>query len=154
MRHVDVSPSAFMQAVRLDAKRLRVDLFFQSSLRHYLPEHALGTWEAGGRRHVRDVAGVEPEDFLTITRRWHRTADPQNSRELPARAGGLPGDDRRADASAGHDRKGSNHPDQRARVVVFIIADSLNDECATSRQTRVAGEKLSPRVCQRSGPES
>lgn len=71
VRHVDVSPSMFMRAVRLDAKRLRADLFFQSSLRHYLPEHALGTWEAGGTTtHVRDVAGVEPEDFLTIARRY------------------------------------------------------------------------------------
>jgi NAD(P)H dehydrogenase (quinone) len=40
-------------------------------LRHYLPEYALGTWEVGGpTTHVRDVAGVEPEDFLTIARRY------------------------------------------------------------------------------------
>jgi hypothetical protein len=40
-------------------------------LRHYLPEYALGTWEVGRpTTHVRDVAGVEPEDFLTIARRY------------------------------------------------------------------------------------
>jgi hypothetical protein len=46
-------------------------VFTQSGLRHYLPETALGTWEVGGpTTHVRDVAGVEPEDFLTIARRY------------------------------------------------------------------------------------
>jgi NAD(P)H dehydrogenase (quinone) len=61
----------FMRAVRVNAKRLGADMFFESSLRHYLPEYALGTWEVGGpTTHVRDVAGVEPEDFLTIARRY------------------------------------------------------------------------------------
>jgi hypothetical protein len=61
----------FMRAVRVNAKRLGVDLFSESSQRHYLPEFALGTWEVGGpTTHVRDVAGVEPEDFLTIARRY------------------------------------------------------------------------------------
>ncbi|WP_160148842.1 NmrA family NAD(P)-binding protein [Amycolatopsis alkalitolerans] len=79
VRHVDVSPSMFMRAVRVDAKRLRADLFFQSSLRHYLPEHALGTWAVGGvTTHVRDVAGVEPEDFPTIVRRY--TTGPRTRR--------------------------------------------------------------------------
>jgi NAD(P)H dehydrogenase (quinone) len=69
----------FMRAVRVSAKRLGVDLFFQSGLRHYLPEHALGTWEVGGpTTHVRDVAGVEPEDFLTIARRY--TTGPDSRR--------------------------------------------------------------------------
>ena len=71
VRHIDISPWMFMRAVRVDAKRLGADLFFESSLRHYLPEYALGTWEVGGpTTHVRDVAGVEPEDFLTIARRY------------------------------------------------------------------------------------
>lgn len=75
VRHIDVPQSMFMRAVRMDAKRLKADMFFESSLRHYLPEHALGTWEAGApTTHVRDVAGVEPEDFLTIARRY--AADP------------------------------------------------------------------------------
>jgi NAD(P)H dehydrogenase (quinone) len=71
VRHVDVPPRMFMRAVRVNAKRLGADLYFQSGLRHYLPEYALGTWEFGGpTTDVRDVAGVEPEDFLTIARRY------------------------------------------------------------------------------------
>ncbi|OBB96243.1 NmrA family NAD(P)-binding protein [Mycobacterium sp. 852002-30065_SCH5024008] len=71
VRHIDIPPWMFMRAVRVNAKRLGADMFFQSSLRHYLPESALGTWEVGGpTTHVRDVAGVEPEDFLTIARRY------------------------------------------------------------------------------------
>jgi uncharacterized protein YbjT (DUF2867 family) len=71
VRHIDVPPRMFMKAVRVNAKRLGFDLFLESGLRHYLPEYALGTWEVGGpTTHVRDVAGVEPEDFLTIARRY------------------------------------------------------------------------------------
>ena len=71
VRHIDIPPWMFMRAVRVNAKRLGADLFFESSLRHYLPEYALGTWAVGGpTTHVRDVAGVEPEDFLTIARRY------------------------------------------------------------------------------------
>ncbi|WP_406816949.1 NmrA family NAD(P)-binding protein [Mycobacterium sp. M23085] len=71
VRHMDVPPALFMRAVRVNAKRLGADEFFQSSLRHYLPEHGQGTWEVGApTTHVRDVAGVEPEDFLTIARRY------------------------------------------------------------------------------------
>jgi NAD(P)H dehydrogenase (quinone) len=81
LRHIDVPPWMVMRAVRVNAKRSGADLFFESWLRHALPEYALGTWEVGGpTTHVRDVAGVEPEDFLTIARRyvtgreWRRTA--------------------------------------------------------------------------------
>jgi NAD(P)H dehydrogenase (quinone) len=71
VRHIDIPPWMFMRAVRVDAKRLGFDVFTQSGLRHYLPESALGTWAVGGpTTHVRDVAGVEPEDFLTIARRY------------------------------------------------------------------------------------
>src|SRR5246127_5019926 len=71
VRHIDIPPWMFMRAVRVNAKRLGADLFFESGLRHYLPEYALGTFEVGGpTTHVRDVAGVEPEDFLTIARRY------------------------------------------------------------------------------------
>lgn len=71
VRHIDIPPRMFMKAIRVNAKRLGADLFFESSLRHYLPEYPLGTWEVGGpTTHVRDVAGVEPEDFLTIARRY------------------------------------------------------------------------------------
>jgi len=73
VRHVDVPLSMFMRAVRVNRRWLGADMFFESSLRDYLPEHALGTWEVGGpTTHVRDVAGVEPEDFLTIARRYVR----------------------------------------------------------------------------------
>jgi hypothetical protein len=71
VRHIDSPPWMFMRALRVNAKRLGADLYFQSSLRNYLPESGLGVWEFGGpTTHVRDVAGVEPEDFLTIARRY------------------------------------------------------------------------------------
>ena len=71
VRHIDIPPRMFMKAVRVNAKRLGADLFFESGVRHYLPETALGAFEVGGpTTHVRDVAGVDPEDFLTIARRY------------------------------------------------------------------------------------
>jgi NAD(P)H dehydrogenase (quinone) len=71
VRHIDIPPRMFMKALRVNGKRLGFDQFFQSGMRHYGPEYALGTWEVGGpTTHVRDVAGVEPEDFLTIARRY------------------------------------------------------------------------------------
>jgi uncharacterized protein YbjT (DUF2867 family) len=79
VRHIDVPPWMFMRAIRVYAKRIGADLFFQSGLRHYEHEYALGTWEVGGpTTHVRDVAGVEPEDFLTIARRY--TTGPDSRR--------------------------------------------------------------------------
>jgi NAD(P)H dehydrogenase (quinone) len=71
VRHIDVPERMLMKAVRVNAKRLGFDLYLESGLRHYAPESALGTWEVGGpTTHVRDVAGVEPEDFVTIARRY------------------------------------------------------------------------------------
>ena len=71
VRYIDIPPWMFMRAVRVGAKRIGADLYFESSLRHYLPEYALGTFEVGGpTTHVRDVSGVEPEDFLSIARRY------------------------------------------------------------------------------------
>jgi hypothetical protein len=76
VRHREIPEWMFMRAVRMNAKRLGLDLFFESSLRHFLPEYALGTYEFGGpTTHVRDVAGVEPEDFLTIARRYVAGSD-------------------------------------------------------------------------------
>jgi uncharacterized protein YbjT (DUF2867 family) len=76
VRHREIPEWMFMRAVRMNAKRLGLDLFFESSLRHFLPEYALGTYEFGGpTTHVRDVAGVEPEDFLTIARRYVASSD-------------------------------------------------------------------------------
>ncbi|HEV2347324.1 MAG TPA: hypothetical protein VGS97_24735, partial [Actinocrinis sp.] len=69
--HIDAPIWLFMKAVRLSAKRLGADLFYQSSLRHTLPEQKLGSWAHGApTTHVRDVTGTEPEDFLTIARRY------------------------------------------------------------------------------------
>jgi len=71
VRYIDVPYFVFMKAVRVSAKRLGADMFFQSSLRITLREQKLGTWAVGDpTTHVRDVAGVEPEDFLTIARRY------------------------------------------------------------------------------------
>jgi len=65
-----------VRAVRVFAKQLGADQFYESGFRHFVPENALGTWEIGGpTTHVRDVAGVEPEDFLTIARRYVNAAD-------------------------------------------------------------------------------
>jgi uncharacterized protein YbjT (DUF2867 family) len=76
VRHIDIPSWMFMRAVRVGAKRIGADLFVESGLRHYVPENAMGTWEVGGpTTHVRDVAGVEPEDFLTIARRYVNAAD-------------------------------------------------------------------------------
>ena len=76
VRHREIPEWMFTRAVRINAKRLGLDLFFESSLRHFLPEYALGTYEFGGpTSHVRDVAGVEPEDFLTIARRYVASSD-------------------------------------------------------------------------------
>ena len=62
LHYFDSKEELFTEIVR---KRDEVDM------RHYGPEYALGTWEVGGpTTHVRDVAGVEPEDFLTIARRY------------------------------------------------------------------------------------
>ena len=71
VRQIDIPPRMFMKAIRVNAKRFGFDQYFQSGVYKYLPETALGTFEVGGpTTHVRDVAGVEPEDFLTIARRY------------------------------------------------------------------------------------
>ena len=76
VRLMEIPLWMFMRAVRVNAKQLGADMFFESGLRHYLPETALGSWEVGGpTTDVRDVAGVEPEDFLTIARRYVKAAD-------------------------------------------------------------------------------
>jgi NAD(P)H dehydrogenase (quinone) len=86
VRHLEIPAWMFMRAVRQNAKRLGADLFFESSLRHYLPEYSLGTWEVGGpTTHVRDVAGVEPEDFLTIARRYTTGPDARRTASNLAR---------------------------------------------------------------------
>ena len=76
VRHIETPPWMFLRAVRQIARQSGAGLYFESSVRNYLPENRLGTWEVGGpTTHVRDVAGVEPEDFLTIARRYVSAAD-------------------------------------------------------------------------------
>jgi NAD(P)H dehydrogenase (quinone) len=76
VRHIDIPPWMFLRALRVGAKQLGTDQFFESQVRHYMPEDSLGTWEIDApTTHVRDVAGVEPEDFLTIARRYVNAAD-------------------------------------------------------------------------------
>ncbi len=71
VRHIDIPPKMFVKAVRAGAKELGYDEFLQSCLYHYHAETRLGTFVVGGpTTHVRDVAGVEPEDILTIARRY------------------------------------------------------------------------------------
>ncbi|OBK32494.1 hypothetical protein A5658_15745 [Mycobacterium sp. 1245111.1] len=76
VRHIETPPWMFLRAVRQIARQSGAGLYFESSVRNYLPENGLGTWEVGGpTTHVRDVAGVEPEDFATIARRYVDRAD-------------------------------------------------------------------------------
>jgi hypothetical protein len=76
VRLMEIPPWMFMRAVRVSAKQLGVDMYFESGLRHYLPETGLGSWEVDApTTHVRDVTGVEPEDFLTIARRYATAAE-------------------------------------------------------------------------------
>jgi len=91
VRHIDIPSWMFMRAVRVSAKQLGASMFLESGLRHYLPENRLGTWEVGGpTTHVRDVAGVEPEDFLTIARRYVNAADTRRTAgNLLRQIGGL-----------------------------------------------------------------
>lgn len=82
VRHMDSPPWMSVRALHVFRKRMGADSFYESGFRHFLPENALGTWEIGGpTTHVRDVAGVEPEDFLTIARRYVDAAD---TRRTPA----------------------------------------------------------------------
>jgi hypothetical protein len=67
VRHVEMPMWMFHKALRA----LGIDAFQHVGLRHYIEEHKRGTFELGApTSHVRDVAGVEPEDFETIARRY------------------------------------------------------------------------------------
>jgi NAD(P)H dehydrogenase (quinone) len=71
VRHVDTPIPATMRALRVAGRRYGLDDFLLAQIRWFLEETRLGTWEAGGvTTHVRDVAGVEPEDFGSIARRY------------------------------------------------------------------------------------
>jgi NAD(P)H dehydrogenase (quinone) len=82
VRHMDSPPWMSVRALHVFRKQMGADSFYESGFRHFLPENALGTWEIGApTTHVRDVAGVEPEDFLTIARRYVNAA---GNRRTPA----------------------------------------------------------------------
>lgn len=77
VRQVELPAWLFLKALRA----LGLDAFQQSGLRHYLEEHQRGTFELGApTSDVRDVTGVEPEDFETIARRY--AALPEARRSL------------------------------------------------------------------------
>lgn len=73
--------------MRVNARRLGADGFFESSLRNYLPKHALGTWEVGGpTTHVRDVAGApNPPRFPWEAEQVNDTIQAQYSTGLSRR---------------------------------------------------------------------
>ena len=71
VRHIEMPRFMFLKALRVLGPRFGVDAFQQTGLRHYLDEHALGAFEIGAPTdHVEKVAGVAPEDFATIARRY------------------------------------------------------------------------------------
>jgi uncharacterized protein YbjT (DUF2867 family) len=71
VRHVDVPVPAMMRALRVQGKRFGLDDFLQAQIAWFAEETKFGTWDAGGvTTHVRDLSGVEPEDFGSITRRY------------------------------------------------------------------------------------
>ncbi len=72
VRHIELPMWMFMKALRA----LGVDKFQQTGLRHYIEEHKRGTFELGApTSHVRDVAGVDAEDFESIVRRYAKRAE-------------------------------------------------------------------------------
>lgn len=76
VQHVPVSIDMFMRALRVMEPRHGVGPFQMSTVRWYYPEHDLGAWELDAPNStVRDVAGVEPEDFPTMARRYAARPD-------------------------------------------------------------------------------
>jgi len=87
VRHVEVPVWMFMKALRVMGPRVGIDRFQQSGLRYYYEEHKRGSWERGApTTHVRDVAGVEPEDFGTIARRYAARPDTRRTARNLVRA--------------------------------------------------------------------
>jgi len=87
VRHVEMPVWMFMKALRVMGPRFGIDMFQLSGLRYYYEEHKLGAWEIGApTTHVRDVAGVEPEDFGTIARRYATLPDAKRTASNLARA--------------------------------------------------------------------
>jgi len=87
VRHVELPVWMFMKALRVMGPRVGIDTFQQAGLRYYYEEHKLGTFAMGApTSHVRDVAGVEPEGFGTIARRYAARPDAQRTARNLARA--------------------------------------------------------------------
>lgn len=83
VRHVEIPIPVMMRALRAGGRRMGLDDFLQGQLRWFTEETRLGTWEAGGvTTHVRDVGGVEPEDFGSIARRY-LARTPEARRTVP-----------------------------------------------------------------------
>ena len=79
VRHVEMPMWMFNKAIRVLGPRMGLDAFFQTALRHYVEEQKRGTFALGApTTHVRDVSGVEAEEFVTIARRY--AARPENRR--------------------------------------------------------------------------
>jgi len=71
VRHLDVPVPALMRALRVQGARFGLDDFLQAQIRWFAEETRFGTWDAGGvTTAVRDLSGVEPEGFGSITRRY------------------------------------------------------------------------------------
>lgn len=70
VRHLDMPIDLMLKAVAVQGPRLGLDPFMQSQFRTFLEESATGVWAVGGlTTAVRDVAGVEPEDFTLVAKR-------------------------------------------------------------------------------------
>ena len=76
VHHVDVSQHMFLKALRVMGPRAGIDQALLAELRWYYEEGKLGMWELDApNTDVRDIAGVEPEDFATIVRRYAARPD-------------------------------------------------------------------------------
>ncbi len=87
VRHVDMPMFMFLRALRVMGPRAGIGRSQIAEIRWYYDEHKLGTWEVGApTTHVRDVAGVEPEDFATIAARYAQAPEAQRTPGNLARA--------------------------------------------------------------------
>ncbi len=88
VRHLPIPMFMFLRALRVMGPRNGIDPYQMSTVRWYYPEHALGSWEAGGpTTDVQDVTGSEPESFATVADRYAR--HPANTRTAKHTASAL-----------------------------------------------------------------
>jgi len=87
VRHVDMPQRLFLRALRVMGPRAGIDMAQMAELRWYFHEYRLGTWELGApTTHVRDVTGMEPEDFAALARRYAAAPGAQRTVRNLARA--------------------------------------------------------------------